>query len=200
MERYCNPNEIINYNERLIAIGVIDPVHFVANIPQENLLDIRKVQEAEVIFDSFPNRVFTGKVVKVDPSIDAGSGTFRAYIEIDNSDLVLRPGLSGSARISNSRSILAIPRLGVVRRGKEAMVFVVESDENSKDRARIRKIVLGDTVSVHELEVLEGLSKGERVVVHGLNYVRDGDLVAPKERKESEDRIDIDIGIDTGGY
>ena len=199
MERFCNPNEIINYNERLIAIGVIDPVHFVANLPQENLLDIGKGQEAEVIFDSFPNRVFTGEIVKVDPSVDASSGTFETFVEIQNRDLRLRPGLSGSARISNSRRILSIPRLGVVRKGRDAMVFVVVEDEKSQKRAEIRKIILGDTVSVHELEVLEGLDEGELVIVHGLNFIRDGDLVSVKERERGEDRIDIDMGVDIGG-
>ena len=199
MERHCNRNEIINYGERIIVLGAIAPIYFMARVPQENLLDIHLGQDADVIFDSSPNRTFKGKVVKVDPQVEAASGTFKVYIEIGNTDSRLRPGLTGSARITDSREILSVPRLGVVRKGRDAMVFVVEKDEKGKERAVIRKIVIGDTVSVHELEILEGLSEGEPVVVHGLKYLREGDLVLIREKRKGVDKIDIDVGVDMGG-
>jgi RND family efflux transporter MFP subunit len=172
-ERNVNPGETPQVHGALFTIGIIDHVAFIARMAEEKVAVIRPGQAAEVAFDSFPNMVFAGTVVKIDPTTDPKSRTFLVHIRIANRDLLLKPGLSGFARIEDRRTVLAVPSVAVINPLKEgASVFTVDSGLTAHLRAvRVASSAEGFT------EVAGGLEEGEEVVVVGHANLRDGDRV-----------------------
>jgi RND family efflux transporter MFP subunit len=125
---------------------------------------------AYVLFDKREEKV-NARIVKVVPSIDPASRTF--LIEIALQDRSLRTGSYGKVLIpQGKKESLLIPAGAIVERGQLTGVFVV--DEKGIIAYRLIK-----TGRVYDrlAEVLSGLSKGESIVVSGMEKAIDGGIV-----------------------
>ncbi|MBI3995992.1 MAG: efflux RND transporter periplasmic adaptor subunit [Nitrospirae bacterium] len=171
-ERDINPGESVKESDSLFNLGRIDSVMVVAGVAQEKVGNVRLGQTAEVVFDSFPHEVATGEVVKIDPTTDATTRTFKAYIRVANPDLKYMPGLSAYARIKQQRFALTIPAVAVVTNGGQSSVFVVENS-----RARLRPVKI-EPALFGRVAVIEGLKEGDLVVYYNLMKLKDNDPVA----------------------
>jgi RND family efflux transporter MFP subunit len=169
--RSINPSEIVHEGDSLFQIGRLDKVYVTAAVSEEKIGNVSIGQEAEIVFDAFPNETVRGEVVKIDPGTDPSTKTFKAYVKVDNPDLKYKPGLSAYARLQYRRSALTIPKMSVVTRGGESTVFVVE---NSKAVLRPVKV---EPATFGRVAVVDGLHEGEIVIYYGLLKLKDGDLV-----------------------
>jgi RND family efflux transporter MFP subunit len=125
---------------------------------------------AYMLFDKTGEKL-NGRVVKVVPSIDPSSRTFPVEIAIQ--DRSLRTGLYGKVFIpQGKKESLLIPVGAIVERGQLTGVFVV--DEKGIIAYRLIK-----TRGVFDgrAEVLSGLSKGESVIVSGMERAVDGGVI-----------------------
>ena len=179
LERLVNPAETTKRDQLVIRLGVLDPVLMAPKITEEKIHSVQLGLPAETSFPAFPGEVFEGKVVKIDPNIDAVTRTFTAYIEIRNPELRLKPGLSGFARIRRSATnSLAVPSVALINpTGDQASVFVVDGD----GKAHLRKVRSGIVVNAMT-EILDGLKEGEQVVTVGQLNLRENDKVHTTSR------------------
>lgn len=172
--RNINPGEITAVGNAAFKLGIIDPIYMVAQVAEEKIGSVRIGMEADVSTDGFPGVVFTGKVAKIDGSINDQTRTFGVYINIDNNDLRLIPGITGYARLQNRRSGLAVPSTSVIDPvGDKATVFVIEKDGRAHARI-VRRGLMADGMT----EILDGLEENEEVVTVGQLDLRDNDRVA----------------------
>jgi RND family efflux transporter MFP subunit len=128
----------------------------------------------DVAVDSI-SKTFKGVVSEVVPSIDASSRSFvvKAEITEDPNEHSLTNGLYARVLIpQKSRSILAVPATAIVRKGQLVGVYVVgEENRTSYRMIRTGKAFGGD------IEVLSGLSAGEKIVAAGVNDVFEGEII-----------------------
>lgn len=173
LERPVNPGETPKADAPLVTLGIIDDIFMLAKVAEEKISYVRLKQDAEVIFDSFPNDAFKGEIVRIDPNVDPKTRTFIAYVKIPNKELKLTPGLTGFARIRNRKTALAVPTVSVMNPvGEGATVLVVGPDSV----AHIRRVKTGVSADGFT-EIREGLKEGDRVVTAGAEFLRDGDRV-----------------------
>lgn len=163
-----------------IAIGqaafkVTDTHQLVAYlvIPQTELHKFSSGHQAAVSVDSAPDVAFTATIARISPTIDTSSGTFRATAYIDNSDNGMAPGMFGRFTIAYEKhsDAIVVPASAVVREDNQAIVYVVEGGEVAR-----RPVRLG-IESGGMLEVLDGLTAADRVVLSGQSRLRDGSRV-----------------------
>jgi RND family efflux transporter MFP subunit len=179
LERPINVGETPRVDTPLVILGLIDNILMLANVPEDKLAYIQLNQTAEVSFDSFRNEVFKGLIVKINPSVDPKTRTFIVYIKIPNQTYKLTPGLTGFARIKNSRTSLSVPSLAVLNPiGEVASVFILD------DRliATIRAVKIGVTAG-GITEIVDGLKEGDRVVTAGIQNLKDGDQIEIMEEQ-----------------
>jgi len=174
LERLVNPGETTHKDQLVIKLGAIETVLMAAKVTEEKIHSVQLGLSAEVSFPAFPSLTFQGNVFKIDPNTDPVTRTFTAYIEINNRDLRLKPGLSGFAHIHRiARDVMAIPSVAILNpTGDQASVFVVDSH----GRASLRKVGLG-IVANAITEVTAGLAEGEKVVTVGQLYLNENDKV-----------------------
>lgn len=83
------------------------------DVDESNIGDIKIDQIAMLSFDTYPNKVFEGKISEVGngATVSKGAVSYKAYIYIDNNDLLLRPGMTVHAdvTVSSKKGVLAIP-------------------------------------------------------------------------------------------
>lgn len=127
----------------------------------------------------------TAEITQIQPRVTESSRTVTVVAEIDNPG-GWRPGSSVNAEIvTETRRAIALPPTSVVRRAAGNVVYVIEDGI-----ARERPVSLGRRTS-HWVEITEGVSAGDRVVVDGAGFMGDGTSVdaRPDPRRHPEASI-----------
>jgi membrane fusion protein (multidrug efflux system) len=121
---------------------------------------------------AYPDKMFEGKVVGIDTRIDPVSRAVALRAEIANPDGLLKPGmLMTVALINNQRLALAVPEQSLVPLENKQYVYVVK-----EDKAERREVKIGARQPGF-VEILSGLTRGEKVVVDGTLRLRPGATV-----------------------
>jgi membrane fusion protein (multidrug efflux system) len=122
-------------------------------------------------------RTFEGSVTRIAYALDEATRTMGTEIELANPDGALRPGMYASVttRLQRKEGALLLPAQAIVTLKGEPFVFRVEE-------GKARKVALktGWDDAVH-VEVLDGLSPGDLVVVSGAQSLTDGQACRPVE-------------------
>ena len=147
------------------------------NLPNSDIGVIKPRQKVHVQNYALPGEIFTGRLVALDPTIDPQTRTFTATVEIPNARLLLRPGMFVKADIivEDHPQAVVIPKSAVQTRDGLPVVFVVEGVS-----AELREVRTGIETK-EDIEILEGLSDGERLVVKGQETLRDKSKVRVTE-------------------
>ena len=125
---------------------------------------------------AFPGRVFTGEVKAVGSRVDPATRSIRVRAELPNPERILKPGLLMQVGLlKNPRDTLVIPEEALLPLGDRQYVLLIDVD-NGNTVVR-REISIGAR-RPGEVEVLDGLAAGDRVVSHGTLIVRPGQQVS----------------------
>jgi membrane fusion protein (multidrug efflux system) len=119
----------------------------------------------------------TGRIGPVDRQVNASTGTLGVQILFPNPESILRPGQYGRARIliDNRKGALLVPQRAVQELQNLYSVAVIGGD----NKVAFRNVKVGPRVDSLWI-ISEGLKPGEKVVVEGLQRIRDGLVVTPK--------------------
>ncbi|HVS16667.1 MAG TPA: efflux RND transporter periplasmic adaptor subunit [Thermoanaerobaculia bacterium] len=137
------------------------------------LAHVRPGQRARVRHFAWEGQTFDGTVLRLSPSVDPATHTFRAEVAVGNEDGLLRPGMFVEVTlvVEQREDVPVVPREAVAERGGRRVVFVLDGQ-----RVVQREVVLGlgddDLV-----EVRQGVTAGDRIVVRGLETLTDGTRV-----------------------
>ena len=168
LEHY-SPGQRLQAGDPLGQVMEYAELYAEASLPGQEMSRVVPGQRALVTHYGAAGDTLHGRVSQVSPVLDADSRTFKAALAIDNPERLLRPGMFVRIDlVADSRdSALVIPRDVVIDRGHEKVVFVVE-----KGIAVRRRLETG-LGNREQVEVLSGLTDGERLVVEGFETLRD---------------------------
>ncbi|HEY9183532.1 MAG TPA: efflux RND transporter periplasmic adaptor subunit, partial [Gammaproteobacteria bacterium] len=139
--------------------------------PETRLADLKPGQAVSIF--TADGTQYQGTIRVVSPTISSGNRTALVYVDLP-ADERLRPGMFARGEIEIGASAgFTVPLESIVSADGYSYVFVLGHD-NIVARRRI------ETGGVQEgsMEVLSGLEGGERIVVKGAGFLKDGDLVA----------------------
>jgi membrane fusion protein (multidrug efflux system) len=144
-------------------------------VPEANLFVLEKGLEVTADTVGLPGRVFRGKITQIDTRVDPVSRSILVRAELPNPDGQLRPGMFMTVRLTGKEApALVVPEGAIVPEQGLAYVYVVEDGRVARREVRTGRRRPG------EVEILDGLVEGERVVVEGTLNVSDG--VAVREQ------------------
>lgn len=140
-------------------------------------------------------REFEGEISSLDNEIDPVTRSIIVRALLANDDRVLRPGLLMTVELlRNPRRAVTISEDAIVPIARETYAYVaVEKD--GKPVAERRKITLG-TRRPGEVEVIDGLSVGDRVVTRGASQLTPGQAIEVKAVSKSGDTLEELLGPD----
>jgi RND family efflux transporter MFP subunit len=137
-----------------------------AAMPESLMGKVRPGDDVRVVIDGIGG--LKGTVAEVVPVIDPASRTFTAKVDISANGL--RSGVFGRVYLPvGSRRGMTVPKLALKEQGALTSVWVVGKD----NIARMRLVRAGRTVG-DQVEILSGISAGERIVVSGAEKIVDG--------------------------
>jgi membrane fusion protein (multidrug efflux system) len=175
----------------LVTISQIDPILFRAGIAEAEYLKVaRRAQEEkqsgaaktepvpiQLILADGSVHPHTGRLENVERNVETTTGTIALQIKFANPERLVRPGQFGRVKfdVDTRKGALLIPQRAVQELQNLYSVAVVGAD----NKVAFRNVKVG--LRIDGLWVIdEGLSAGDRVIVEGLQKVRDGMVVAPK--------------------
>ncbi len=167
--------ELANLNE--IRVSFSAPERFLAQLKRN----------AEVIVSStvFPGHDVKGKIIAIEPILDAATRNVNVVARVKNPEQKFRPGMSAnvSAILSENPNALTVPNEAVFANGNQSFVYVVKKDST----VAATPVTLGlQTPEV--VEVIKGLQDGMEVVRAGHQKLFDGAKVMPISSNTVADR------------
>jgi multidrug efflux pump subunit AcrA (membrane-fusion protein) len=131
----------------------------------------------EISLDAWPGETFRGSVSEISPVVDPASRTMEVKVTVENPGSKLKAGMFAKVRVITERKdrIVKIPAAAMVERFGENCVFTVETDpaDPAFKIARQRLVRPGILID-GVLEIQEGLSANEEIVVRGQTLLEDG--------------------------
>ena len=164
---------LVNPGDAIAQLRTVDPMEVVFSAPEVYLSAMRVGARVEAESRAFPGRVFEGALKVTGSTVDAATRTVEVYATVANADGALRPGmfLSVEVVVGEKPEAVLIPESAIVREGARADVFVIRDGRAVRTRVELGERTPG------VVEVVEGVSAGDRVVTQGLQRIRDGILV-----------------------
>ncbi|MFN8095952.1 MAG: efflux RND transporter periplasmic adaptor subunit [Vicinamibacteria bacterium] len=172
----------------LTTVSQIDPILFRAGISEAEYLRLGKQVAAtgkrikdgasiELLLADGTVHPHKGRVEAIERAVDPTTGTLAVQFTFPNPQRLVRPGQYGRARfvIETKTGALLVPQRAVVEMQNLYSLAVV----GAGDKVEFRNVKVGPRVD--SLWVVEqGLEPGEKVVVEGVQRLRDGIVVVPK--------------------
>jgi len=154
----------------IVTIVDTEKVKVVLGIEEKDISRIRIGQNTEVRVDTWPERIFSGKVTNISPIVNPMNRLSDVEIIIDNKDGALKPGMFARINIiiDVHENAVVIPFDATVSAESGLHVFIAQGDKAV--RKEIKKGFLDGTI----LEVTEGLKGGEELIVLGQQRLKDG--------------------------
>lgn len=186
--RQVSPGSLITPTTAIATLDDISRVFVDFQVPEAALATVRNGSPVTGVSVAYPEREFQGLVTAVDTRIDAATRAVSVRADFPNPERLLRPGMLVDIRMFRpERQALVIPEIAVVQVGRESFVYRVTND-GSVQQARIKAGGRRDG----QVEIVEGLATGERIVIDGTGKLRAGVKVreakpgAPPPRAASE--------------
>jgi membrane fusion protein, multidrug efflux system len=166
-------------NAAILSLSDFSRVRVQVAVPEVEAALVKVGQPVKVIVEGLPGRSFEGKVSRFSYVLDENTRTMLVEAEMPNPYLDLRPGMYATVKIGVEQKgdslLLPVEAVGTEKAG--AFAYTLADNKVKKTRVQTG---FNDGVNV---EILSGLTPGQRVVVLGKRQLADGQAIKPLEGK-----------------
>ncbi len=160
----------------VVTLAQVNILRLRVPVPESAAAKVRVGQTADVKVQA-TGEDFTGKVTRFTDALDPSTRTMQVEIDVPNDKYKLQPGMYASVmlEVQSHADALTVPVQAVQHHNGKASVLVVDA----QNRVQSREIQTG-LEDPDRVEVLAGLSSGERVIVGNFGSFQAGQVVEPK--------------------
>jgi membrane fusion protein (multidrug efflux system) len=175
--RRINPGQYLEPGDTISGLVALDPLYAEFALPERFLGELELEQSVLVRVQSYPDRIFKGKIHAISPVVQVASRSVLVRALLANPDHQLRPGMFAEVETLQPlrANVLTLPERAVTYNTYGESVFVVEESDDGPT-VRLVQIETGD-VSKGRVEIKRGLEAGTEVVSDGHNKLRNGQSI-----------------------
>ncbi|MBL7110482.1 MAG: efflux RND transporter periplasmic adaptor subunit [Bacteroidales bacterium] len=172
LPKFTNDTKV-NSNTMLVKLVDYSSLYLETNLPEKYYSNVAKGFKVYITSYTSPMDTLIGVINQISPAIDPEARTFKCFVNVDNKEKKILPGMFVKADlvINSSENTIVIPKDIIVTRNRVRSVFVVE-----RGVANERMITTG-LENADMVEVLTGLESGESVVSKGFETLRNNSRV-----------------------
>ena len=189
-ERMIRTGELINPGQPVVRLVNTNSVRILAGIPERYSGEITEGSEVTAHFRGIDREAFTSEVTYAGNVIDPDTRTFTVEIELSNQGEVIKPDMVVDIQVKRSTldNVIVIPRTAIVRDEEGVSVFR-SREENGRKIAELVDVRTGPA-SGPLIQVVDGLSEGDEVVVMGMRTLSVGDELNVLQNESSLERAE----------
>jgi len=168
--RVVSVGDYVKEGADMVNLESIDPLKVDFRVPETYMRQVQPGQTLTVTLDALPGKSFDGKVLAVNPLVDAAGRAVVIRAIVRNADTSLRPGMFTRVNLitKDAKDALVIPEQAIVPQGDEQFVFKIVDGKVARVKIDIGQRRDG------KVEVLKGLDFNDLVVTAGQLKLRDG--------------------------
>ena len=176
-ERNARLGDLTSNSDNLFTIIENGRLELRLKVPETSISQIQPQQKVQII-SQYNSQPLIGTVREIDPIIDRQSRQATVNIDLP-SQVPLKPGMFLRATISTATAQgQTVPVKALLPQADgSAIAFVVQDDNTVKAQS----VEIGEILADEKVEVIQGLQTGDRIVVKGVAYLKDGDSVSFEE-------------------
>lgn len=177
--------EFVTSQNKIVALYDLEKVYIEIGVVEKDIEKVRIGQKVEVQLDSYPDKLFLGKVENLLPVIEGKSRTLTAKVLLDNPEGLLLPGMFSRAKIYIVELInaLIVPKTSILSIGPGINIapIINPGDKALEDiekgvaigTVELRKVTVGYAGSDYS-QIIEGLKAGDMVIIETRGELKDG--------------------------
>lgn len=174
-KRFIEPGTILAGMPPTQMFDIVDvsKLKLKVSVNESQVTGLKVGNTVPVTSSVFPDKVVTGKIIFIAPKADE-SLNFSVEIEIENSaNSAIKAGMYGTANFGTKQKqeLKVVPRNAFIGSVSSNQIFVVENGI-----AKLKKVTAGRIIG-DQVEIINGLSDGETVIVTGQINLQDGNAV-----------------------
>lgn len=170
--RNISTGAIVTAGTEIATISDISRIKLDFAVPETLLGSIAPGMTIEGRAAAFPDQPFRGTIASIDPVLNAETRAVTVRALLANGDRKLKPGMLLTVIVeAAARAAMAVPELAVVGDGNQTFVYLIE-----QGKAKRVEVVTGSRQGGN-VEIVEGLEPGARVVTEGVVKLSDGQRV-----------------------
>src|SRR5713226_5836530 len=160
-ERSVTQGQYLKVQTPVMVIVNVNPMRVRLRVPEKMAAWVKTGQEVTVSVEAYPGRTFTGKITRINPSVDQQTRAVEVEALIDNREALLKPGFFVKATIPSSFIVdaLFVPQDALLYVYGVYKVFVLDGNTLKE-----KEVKIGER-SGDDVEIVEGLAQGERVAL-----------------------------------
>jgi len=173
-------NENVASGKQIAVVSCGDDFEVTMDLPESLIANVEIEADVTIRFGALPDEVFEGEVSEVAVASAADSAGFPVVIRILDASPSLRSGLAADVTFhfdaSGAAGAFILPVSAVVNGTNGTFVFVAEPGDDGRATVVKRAVKLGELTQMG-IEVVDGVSIGDRVITAGISVIRDGQHV-----------------------
>lgn len=187
-----NPGQYLNPGDKVVMLQTLDPIWIDFYVPQQALSQLKVGLSVNVLADSFPGKIFSGKITTINPALDAATRNVEVEATIANPNYELAPGMFATVEVITgvSKAYLTLPLTAISFNPYGEIAYRVRqtgTDDKGKPILTATQVFVktGETRG-DQVTILEGLKEGDTVVTSGQLKLKNGSTVAINNSVEPE--------------
>jgi RND family efflux transporter MFP subunit len=178
VKRTAHEGEMAGTGQEAFHLMNISQVKVEGELPEQDLALVKKGTAVNIRLDAYPDLSFQGRVDLVGPTVDLVTRTFRIRAIADNPDRQIKPGMFARLELCPGQEYgLSVPAETIIK-DSVGTAFVFVADEG----IAVRRMIATGRRNGPLVEILQGLSEGEHIVVAGQDKLKDGQKVEIVEK------------------
>ena len=170
-------NENVSAGQTIVAVTCGDQLDVELAVPESMIALIKRDMNASVNFSAIPDKTFPAKVTEVGVASTTGA-TYPVTVALMENVEGLRSGLAAQVSfefdMNGGETNYILPAVAVGEDVAGRYIFMVDSTQEKGVGQVRRQAVTTGNLTPKGLEIIEGVKEGDRVVIAGVNVVRDG--------------------------
>ncbi|MDJ0735032.1 MAG: efflux RND transporter periplasmic adaptor subunit [Nostocaceae cyanobacterium] len=165
---------VVGGSQKLFSIIRDSRLELRAEVPAIQLPQV-KIGAAVQITSDVDSRIrLQGKITEIEPIVNENKREATVKINLPSTDL-LKPGMFARAAINTNTAMgVVVPQKAVLPQPDGNAIAFTLSDQ---DTVSAQKVKMGEILNGGKVEIKSGLQAGDKVVIDGAGYLKDGDKV-----------------------
>ncbi len=174
--RKISVGTFLRTGQAIAELANVDEIRVNFSSPEKYLSQLNRGAEVNVSTTAYANHEIKGKIIVIEPVLDASTRSARIVARLQNPGRKFLPGMSAnvSAILNERQNALTIPSEAVFAQGDQSFVYMVKPDSSVTRVPITMGLQLADVV-----EVVQGLEKGGKVVSAGHQKLYEGARIIP---------------------
>lgn len=176
-----DPGQYIDAGRMIATLQTVRPIQVDFALPQGQLPRVSAGQQLVARVDAYADRRFEGQVTAISPRVSASTRNANMRGRLANEEGLLQPGMfvDVAVQLPQRENVVTLPRTALTYNPYGDSVFIVREQQPEGEEGEpvltVERVFVqtGDTRG-GEVQILEGVSPGDRVVTSGQLKLRNG--------------------------